>query len=138
MIVTTSGATIFLGPTFVSCGLVRKQLLLDAIQKQNIESLPQPPQNFFGFKHYLVNLQFCIVFLFFIVIISVLLISLIIPFYMPRQSTWKLIFSARQKLLVKQLIVKHIHGNDQWADILTKPLCPIGFLYFQMQAEWLM
>jgi len=46
----TSGGTIFLGTTLISRGLVNKQLLLDPLQKQILEELPQPPPNFFGFN----------------------------------------------------------------------------------------
>jgi len=38
------------------------------------------------------------------------------------------LFFVREKVLDMQLIVTHIPGTDQWADILTKPLSSSKFL----------
>lgn len=38
------------------------------------------------------------------------------------------LFFVREKVLSKQLIVNHIPGADQWADVLTKPLSSAKFL----------
>lgn len=38
------------------------------------------------------------------------------------------IFFVRDKVLSKNLIVKHVPAQDQWADLLTKPLSAVKFL----------
>jgi ABC-type taurine transport system substrate-binding protein len=38
------------------------------------------------------------------------------------------LFFVREKVLAKKLIVKHIPGDDQWADILTKSVSSAKFL----------
>jgi histone deacetylase 1/2 len=38
------------------------------------------------------------------------------------------IFFVREKVINKSLIVSHVPAQDQWADILTKPLSTARFL----------
>jgi len=39
------------------------------------------------------------------------------------------IFFAREKVIRKELNVSHVPAQDQWADVLTKPLSTARFLY---------
>ena len=39
------------------------------------------------------------------------------------------LFFVREKVLSKKLIVQHIPGYDQWADLLTKPLWSARFSF---------
>jgi len=39
------------------------------------------------------------------------------------------VFFVCEKVVAKQLVVQHIPGQDQWADILTKPLPPARFSF---------
>jgi hypothetical protein len=41
------------------------------------------------------------------------------------------LFFVREKVLAKQLTVQHIPGDNQWADVLTKPLSSSKFLYLR-------
>jgi histone deacetylase 1/2 len=38
------------------------------------------------------------------------------------------IFFVREKVINKSLVVTHVPAQDQWADILTKPLSTARFL----------
>jgi len=38
------------------------------------------------------------------------------------------LFFVREMVLAKQLTVQHIAGDDQWADVLTKPVSTAKFL----------
>lgn len=46
-----------------------------------------------------------------------------IPHYRPKHMELD-VFFVQEKVIPKQLIVQHIPGQDQWADLLTKPLSP--------------
>jgi hypothetical protein len=37
------------------------------------------------------------------------------------------IFFVREKVLSRSLIVSHVPAQDQWADVLTKPLSAVKF-----------
>jgi histone deacetylase 1/2 len=41
------------------------------------------------------------------------------------------IFFLREKVLSKSLIVRHVPATHQYADLLTKPLSPLRFLYLR-------
>jgi len=43
------------------------------------------------------------------------------------------LFFVREKVLAKQLTVQHIPGDDQWADILTKPVSTAKFLSLRLK-----
>jgi hypothetical protein len=38
------------------------------------------------------------------------------------------LFFVREKVSAKQLTIMHIPGNEQWADLLTKPVSTAKFL----------
>jgi len=41
------------------------------------------------------------------------------------------IFFVREKIIKKELNVSHVPAQDQWKDVLTKPLSTARFLYLR-------
>ena len=128
----TSSVAIFLGPNLVSWWSRKQQVIAQSSTEAEYRSLAQT----------FVELSW----------ISKLLTKLQVPFCSPvlycdnhsvvytahnpvfHHKTKHMeidVFFVREKILLKQLQVSHVHALDQWADALTKPLSSSRFIFLR-------
>lgn len=129
---STSGACIFLGPNLVSWWARKQTLVARSSAEAEYRSLAQASAEIIWIQSLLNELQikskiphvYCD---------NLSAVSLAHnPVLHSRTKHMELdIFFVREKVIRKELNVSHVPAQDQWADVLTKPLSTARFLYLR-------
>ena len=110
-------------------GLEGKQWSLDQVLRPSTGALQLLQLIFCGFRLYSVNLQFLISLLWCCDNSSAVQMAHNPVLHAKTKHMELDLFFVREKVLSKKLIVQHIPGYDQWADLLTKPLWSARFSF---------
>lgn len=129
---STSGACIYLGPNLVSWWAKKQTLVVRSSVEAEYRSLTQAAAEILWIQSLLQELQ---------------IPSKVPQVYCDNLSTVSLahnpvlhsrtkhmeldIFFVRERVLSKTLMVSHVPAQDQWPDILTKPLSTTRFTYLR-------
>ena len=129
---STSAACIFLGPNLISWWAKKQTLSSSSIVEVEYRSLAQASAEIIQIQSLLKELQvkskvpqiFCD---------NLSVVSLAHNHVLhSRTKHMELnIFFVREKVIKKELIVSHVPAQDQWVDVLTKPLSTARFIYLR-------
>lgn len=126
---STSGACVFLGPNLISRWYKKQQLVARSSVEAEYRSMAQLAAEILCVQSFLQELH-CRVHTPKLLCDNLSTVTLDHnPVLHNRTKHMKLgIFFVREKVLSKNLIVEHVPAQDQWADLLTKPLSAVKFL----------
>ena len=129
---STSGACIFLGPNLISWWAKKQTLVARSSAEAEYRSLAQASAEIIWIQFLLKELEvkskvpqiFCDN-------LSVVSLSSQSCASFKNKTHGTGIFFVRVKVIKKELIVAHVPAQDQWADVLTKPLSIARFIYLR-------
>lgn len=126
---STSGACVFLGPNLISWWSKKQRLVARSSAEAEYRSMAQLAAEILWVQSLLQELK-CRLLTPTILCDNLSTVTLAHnPVLHNRTKHMELdIFFVREKVLSKNLIVKHVPAQDQWADLLTKPLSAVKFL----------
>jgi histone deacetylase 1/2 len=129
---STSGACIYLGPNLISWWAKKQTLVARSSAEAEYRSLAQASAEILWIQSLLRELR-VIIQVPQILCDNLSAVSLAHnPVLHSRTKHMELdIFFVREKVANKSLLVSHVPAQDQWADILTKPLSTARFLHLR-------
>ncbi|MCH80902.1 retrovirus-related Pol polyprotein from transposon TNT 1-94, partial [Trifolium medium] len=125
---STSGACIYVGPNLVSWWSKKQSLVARSSAEAEYRSLATLSSEILWLQSLLTELK-CQFYTPKILCDNLSIVSLAHnPTLHHRTKHMELdIFFVREKVLSKNLVVSHVPAQDQWADVLTKPLSAVKF-----------